>query len=130
MNKHEIVIKSKIKKNTEWTVFLETITIIAEIIAINENKCPISKDKLKVSKGIEVGHIFYFGTKYSEKLGAFIQNSKGENIAVHMGSYGIGISRLVGAIIEAFHDEKGIIWPKQVAPFQISIINLMIDDEK
>ena len=96
----------------------------------DENKCPISKDKLKVSKGIEVGHIFYFGTKYSEKLGAFIQNSKGENIAVHMGSYGIGISRLVGAIIEAFHDEKGIIWPKQVAPFQISIINLMIDDEK
>jgi len=91
--------------------------------------CPISKDQLKISKGIEVGHIFYFGSKYSEKLGAYVQNSKGEKKAVHMGSYGIGISRLVGAIIEASHDEKGIIWPLNVAPFQVSIINLMQDDE-
>ena len=94
-----------------------------------ENECPISKDQIKISKGIEVGHIFYFGTKYSEKLGAYVQNNKGENIPVHMGSYGIGVSRLVGAIIEAFHDEKGITWPVSVAPFHISIINLMINDK-
>ena len=92
----------------------------------DDDSCPISNDQLKISKGIEVGHIFYFGTKYSEKLGAFIQNDKGEKKPVHMGSYGIGVSRLVGAIIEAFHDDKGIIWPLSVAPFHLSVINLSI----
>ena len=95
----------------------------------NEEECPISRDQLKVSKGIEVGHIFYFGTKYSQKLGAFVQNKQGDKVAVHMGSYGIGVSRLVGAIIEASHDEKGIKWPLSIAPFQVSIINLMIEDQ-
>ena len=94
-----------------------------------ESECPIPKEQLKISKGIEVGHIFYFGTKYSEKLGAFVQNKNGEKIPVHMGSYGIGVSRLVGALIEAFHDEKGIKWPLNVAPFKLSIINLMIESE-
>jgi len=94
-----------------------------------KSECPIPIEKLKISKGIEVGHIFYFGTKYSEKIGAFVQNKNGENVPVHMGSYGIGVSRLTGAIIEAFHDEKGIKWPLTVAPFKVSIINLMIDDE-
>ena len=77
-----------------------------------------------------MGHIFYFATKYSEKLGAFVQDNKGKKIAVHMGSYGIGISRLVGAIIEAHHDNNGIIWPKSVTPFHISLINLMINNKK
>ena len=95
----------------------------------DEKNCPISKEQLKISKGIEVGHIFYFGTKYSEKLSAFVQNNKGKKTAVHMGSYGIGISRLVGAIIEAFHDDKGIKWPMSVAPFHVSLINLMVDDK-
>ena len=95
----------------------------------DEKNCPISKEQLKISKGIEVGHIFYFGTKYSEKLSAFVQNNKGKKTAVHMGSYGIGISRLVGAIIEAFHDDKGIKWPISVAPFHVSLINLMVDDK-
>ena len=95
----------------------------------NKENCPIDEKDLKVSKGIEVGHIFYFGTKYSEKLNAHVQNSNGEKIPVHMGSYGIGVSRLVGAIIEASHDEKGIIWPIQIAPFKISLINLMPDDK-
>ena len=92
--------------------------------------CPINKDKLKISKGIEVGHIFYFGTKYSEKIGAYVNSKEGKKLPVEMGSYGIGVSRLVGAIIEAFHDEKGIIWPKQVAPFFVSIINLNVNDIK
>ena len=91
----------------------------------DEKNCPIPTNQLKISKGIEVGHIFYFGTKYSETLGAYVQNNKGEKVAVHMGSYGIGISRLVGAIIEASHDENGIIWPKSVTPFHASLINLM-----
>ncbi|OUW95547.1 MAG: proline--tRNA ligase [Pelagibacteraceae bacterium TMED237] len=95
----------------------------------DDKNCPISKEDLKISKGIEVGHIFYFGTKYSEKLNALIQDHNGKNIPVHMGSYGIGVSRLVGAIIEAYHDEKGIKWPVSVAPFTIVIINLMPDDQ-
>ena len=96
----------------------------------DEKKCPIPKTQLKISKGIEVGHIFYFGTKYSEKLGGLVQNDKGEKIAVHMGSYGIGISRLVGAIIEAYHDDKGILWPDTVSPFHLSLINLMPENKE
>ena len=95
----------------------------------DKDNCPISEDHLKISKGIEVGHIFYFGTKYSEKLGAYVQDGKGNNIPVHMGSYGIGISRLVGAVIEAFHDDLGIKWPLNLAPFKISLINLMVDNK-
>lgn len=95
----------------------------------NIENCPIPKEQLKISKGIEVGHIFYFGTKYSEKLGAFVQDKNGKKIPVHMGSYGIGVSRLVGALIEAFHDQKGIKWPLSVAPFKISVINLMTEDK-
>ena len=96
----------------------------------DEKKCPLEKNQLKISKGIEVGHIFYFGTKYSEKLNAFVQHKTGENKPVHMGSYGIGVSRLVGAIIEAFHDDKGITWPLNVSPFQVSLINLMNNDKE
>ena len=95
----------------------------------DEKNCPIPYNELKVSRGIEVGHIFYFGTKYSKKLNAFVQDKSGKNSLVHMGSYGIGISRLVGAIIEAYHDDNGIKWPLSVAPFKISIINLMPDDQ-
>ncbi len=95
----------------------------------NEKDCPIPKEDLKISKGIEVGHIFYFGTKYSEKLNAYVQDQNGKRVAVHMGSYGIGVSRLVGALIEANHDDKGIKWPKSVAPFKLSILNLMPDDQ-
>ena len=95
----------------------------------DNDKCPISENDLKISKGIEVGHIFYFGTKYSEKLNAYVQDQSGKNIPVHMGSYGIGVSRLVGAIIEAYHDNNGIKWPIDVAPFKIAIINLMPEDQ-
>ncbi|MDX1709960.1 MAG: proline--tRNA ligase [Rhodovibrionaceae bacterium] len=80
-------------------------------------------------RGIEVGHIFYFGTKYSEPLGAFITTPDDERVPVHMGSYGIGVSRLVGAIIEASHDENGIVWPEPVAPFKVGLINLRATDD-
>jgi prolyl-tRNA synthetase len=80
------------------------------------------------ARGIEVGHIFYFGTKYSEPLKAQVQDKDGKPVTVHMGSYGIGVSRLVGAIIEASHDDNGIIWPESVAPFKIGLINLKVTD--
>jgi prolyl-tRNA synthetase len=79
-------------------------------------------------RGIEVGHIFYFGTKYSEPLGARIMAKDGGETAVHMGSYGIGVSRMPAAIIEASHDERGIIWPDAVAPFHVGLINLRAGD--
>jgi prolyl-tRNA synthetase len=83
----------------------------------------------KVSaRGIEVGHIFYFGTKYSTSMKAEVSGTDGKMVPVHMGSYGIGPSRLVAAIIEASHDERGIIWPRAIAPFEVAILNLKAGD--
>jgi prolyl-tRNA synthetase len=93
-------------------------------------ECPVAKDQLKEARGIEIGHIFYFGTKYSEPLGAKVSTPDGKIIPLEMGSYGIGVSRLVGAIIEASHDDKGIIWPDAVAPFKVGLINLKAGDAK
>jgi prolyl-tRNA synthetase len=81
-----------------------------------------------VGRGIEVGHIFYFGTKYSEPLKAQVQDKDGNPVTVHGGSYGIGVSRMPAAIIEASHDDNGIIWPESVAPFKVGLINLKVDD--
>ncbi|MBT6096033.1 MAG: proline--tRNA ligase [Rhodospirillaceae bacterium] len=86
-------------------------------------------DDLRTARGIEVGHIFFFGTKYSDKLGAKVAGPDGEEITVEMGSYGIGVSRLAGAIIEASHDDNGIIWPESIAPFKVGLINLKAGDE-
>ncbi|HEX8063371.1 MAG TPA: proline--tRNA ligase [Allosphingosinicella sp.] len=85
-------------------------------------------DALLTSRGIEVGHIFYFGTKYSKSMGLSVQTGDGRQVNPEMGSYGIGVSRLVGAIIEASHDDKGIVWPEPVAPFQVGLINMRSDD--
>jgi prolyl-tRNA synthetase len=85
------------------------------------------KDQV-TARGIEVGHIFFFGTKYSESMGARVQGPNGELVPVEMGSYGIGVSRLVGAIIEASHDDAGIIWPQAVAPFDVGLINCKSGD--
>jgi prolyl-tRNA synthetase len=85
-------------------------------------------DRLLTARGIEVGHIFYFGTKYSKPLNAVVAGPNGENITLEMGSYGIGVSRLVGAIIEASHDDAGIIWPDSVAPFDVGLVNLRPGD--
>jgi prolyl-tRNA synthetase len=88
----------------------------------------LPEDKRIVARGIEVGHIFYFGTKYSEPMGAKVAAADGSEHFVHMGSYGVGVSRLVGAVIEASHDEAGIIWPESVAPFAVGLINLKVGD--
>jgi prolyl-tRNA synthetase len=85
-------------------------------------------DKQVSARGIEVGHIFYFGTKYSEPMKALVAGPDGKEVAVHGGSYGIGPSRLVAAIIEACHDENGIRWPEPVAPFDVIILNLKQGD--
>ena len=91
--------------------------------------CPLPDDRLRTARGIEVGHIFYFGTKYSAPMGAVVTGADGESITVEMGSYGIGISRLAGAIIEASHDDAGMIWPESVAPFKVGLINLRVGDK-
>jgi prolyl-tRNA synthetase len=89
----------------------------------------VAADKKVSARGIEVGHIFYFGTKYSQPLGARVQGPDGSMITVHMGSYGVGVSRLAGAIIEASHDPAGIVWPVPVAPFEVGLINLKAGDK-
>ncbi|MDE0370972.1 MAG: proline--tRNA ligase [Rhodospirillales bacterium] len=88
----------------------------------------VPEERRVEARGIEVGHVFYFGTKYSEKLGVLVDLPDGSRVPVEMGSYGIGVSRLVGAIIEAFHDDRGILWPASVAPFQVGLANLRQND--
>lgn len=87
----------------------------------------VPQDRI-ITRGIEVGHIFYFATKYSAPLQANVMDAQGKEQPVFMGSYGIGPSRLVGAIIEACHDEAGIVWPSALAPFDVGIINLKVGD--
>jgi prolyl-tRNA synthetase len=101
--------------------------------ATDEMHDPVAWDALpeaeRVSaRGIEVGHIFYFGTKYSQPMGLSVQGPDGTTVIPEMGSYGIGVSRLVGAIIEANHDEAGIKWPDAVAPFKAAVLNLKLGD--
>ncbi len=88
----------------------------------------IPEQRQRTARGIEVGQIFYFGTKYSAAMGATVQGPDGKPTPVHMGSHGIGVSRLVGAIIEACHDDKGIVWPEGVTPFHCGIVNLKQGD--
>ncbi|MBT4353493.1 MAG: proline--tRNA ligase [Rhodospirillaceae bacterium] len=94
------------------------------------DNCSLAAEDLVATRGIEVGHIFYFGTKYSDALRARVAGKDGNESSVHMGSYGVGVSRLVGAIIEANHDEKGIVWPESVTPFRVGLVNIKIDDRE
>ncbi|WP_333023883.1 proline--tRNA ligase [Wolbachia endosymbiont of Pentidionis agamae] len=129
--------ESTLYYDNQFTEFLENEDIenLKNIYAVADDmhdpeSCPILEEQIKVSKGIEIGHIFYFGNKYSNPMKAAVVTKDGKNTDIHMGSYGIGISRLVGAIIEAFHDDKGIIWPEIVAPFKIGLLNLQKKEEK
>ncbi|MCB1732979.1 MAG: proline--tRNA ligase, partial [Halieaceae bacterium] len=85
---------------------------------------PDGAGRLQIKRGIEVGHIFQLGTKYSEAMGAKVLDETGRNITMIMGCYGIGVSRIVAAAIEQNHDERGIVWPASMAPFQLAIIPL------
>ncbi|MGV3574997.1 MAG: proline--tRNA ligase [Devosia sp.] len=99
-----------------------------EMVDHAEYEASVPEDKRVSARGIEVGHIFYFGTKYSEPMKASVTGNDGKETIVHMGSYGIGLTRVVPAIIEASHDENGIIWPVSVAPFEAVLINLKAGD--
>jgi prolyl-tRNA synthetase len=113
------------------TLTLERLqTLYAASDELHDPKtCPVPKERLKTARGIEVGHVFYFGTKYSVPLGAYVMGPDGKQVPVEMGSYGIGVSRLMGAIIEAHHDDRGIKWPLSVAPFRVGLLNLNIKDQ-
>ncbi len=91
--------------------------------------CPVEPANLREARGIEVGHIFNFGTKYTKAMGAKVQGADGKEFYPECGSYGIGVSRLIGAIIEANHDDSGIKWPMSVAPFKVGLINLRQNDD-
>ncbi|HSJ82375.1 MAG TPA: proline--tRNA ligase [Acidimicrobiia bacterium] len=91
--------------------------------------CPVCGSPLELWKGIEVGHIFKLGTKYSETFGVYVQDEKGASHPIIMGSYGIGVERGMAAVVESSHDEKGIIWPVSVAPYEVVITVVRADDE-
>jgi prolyl-tRNA synthetase len=113
---------AEVEKRTQYYAATEEMHDEAAFDALPEDR--------KVSaRGIEVGHIFSFGTKYSKPMNAVVQGPDGQMVPVQMGSYGIGVSRLVGGIIEACHDENGIVWPESVAPFQVGLINMRVGDE-
>ena len=123
--------KDNIDYNEDFQPIVDKWT---ELYAATDEKHNLSQESflagdLVSARGIEVGHIFYFGTKYSKAMNALISSPSGQEIPVEMGSYGIGISRLVAGIIEASHDDDGIIWPEAVAPFDIGIINLSSGNE-
>ncbi|MCJ7420240.1 proline--tRNA ligase [Sphingomicrobium astaxanthinifaciens] len=88
----------------------------------------VPAERQRTGRGIEVGHIFYFGIRYSEAMGLKVSGPDGTMLVPHMGSYGIGVSRLVGAIIEASHDDNGIVWPEAVAPYKVGIVTMRADD--
>jgi len=89
----------------------------------------VPEDKRRTGRGIEVGHIFYFGDKYSKAMGLKVSGADGSMVTPMMGSYGVGVSRLVGAIIEASHDDAGIIWPEPVAPWKVGLVTMRADDD-
>src|SRR3954462_11843208 len=111
-----------------------TIARLTGLYAMEEEEhakvaeCPVPAERLRSRRGIEVGHIFAFGTKYSASMGPPVKPRDGGQVHPQMGSYGIGVSRLVGGIIEGSHDENGIVWPEAVAPFQVGLINMRADD--
>ena len=96
---------------------------------VNKFQKQVPKKNQITKKGVEIGHIFYFGQKYSKSLNAIVNTRDSKNVNVYMGSYGIGVSRLVGAIIEAFYDNNFMKWPKSITPFQVVIINLGKDND-
>ena len=111
-----------ISKRTQYYAATEEMHDEAEFNAVPQ-------DRQVSARGIEVGHIFFFGDKYSKPMKAEVMNAESKSVPVQMGSYGIGVSRLVGGIIEACHDDKGIVWPKSVAPFDVAIATIKAKDE-
>jgi len=109
----------------DWTSLYAATDDVVDEAAFADQVPP---DKRLAARGIEVGQIFYFGTKYSQAMGAMVSDAEGNEVPVHMGSYGIGLTRVVPAIIEASHDKDGIVWPVSVAPFEVGLIDLKPGD--
>jgi len=114
-------LNAEVEKRTQYYAATEEMHDEAAFAAI-------PADRQVSARGIEVGHIFNFGTKYSVPMNAVVQSADGQMVPVQMGSYGIGVSRLVGGIIEACHDENGIVWPESVAPWHVGLINMRVGD--
>ncbi len=115
----ELAYDSKLVDSNLYEKSYEEITAM---YSASDEMIDKSKYDMIIGRGIEVGHIFNFGTKYTKPLECFVLNQDGKRITPYMGSYGIGVSRLTAAIIEAFHDDKGIKWPINISPFKINII--------
>ncbi|MFL0249237.1 proline--tRNA ligase [Clostridium neuense] len=98
--------------------------------AVEGEKCPKCGKELTIARGIEVGHIFKLGTKYSEAMGAYFVDENGENKPLIMGCYGIGINRTMAAVIEQHHDENGIVWPMSVAPYKVIVVPAVFKSEE
>ena len=109
-------------KLVDSNLFEKSYEEITSMYSASDEMIDKSKSDVIVGRGIEVGHIFNFGTKYTKPLECYVLNKDGKRINPYMGSYGIGVSRLTAAIIEAFHDERGIKWPINISPFKINII--------
>ncbi|HEY8595741.1 MAG TPA: proline--tRNA ligase [Devosiaceae bacterium] len=109
----------------DWT---SLYAATGDMVDMAEYEAKVPPEKQISARGIEVGQIFYFGTKYSDPMNAKVMGPDGAEVAVHMGSYGIGLTRLVPAIIEASHDDAGIIWPVSVAPFEVVVVNIKVGD--
>ncbi len=119
---------NSINENSSQLLEMQQLYAMADEMH-NPQLCQIPQEQILTKKGIEVGHIFNFKTKYSQAMNASVVDSGGKKIYPQMGSYGIGVSRIVAAAIEANHDEKGIIWPKPLSPFDFMMINLKTTDE-
>jgi len=117
------------KKNPDVKRVREFYSATDEVHEAGECPTEIS-EKLKTCKTIEIGHIFYSGTKYTKAMNTTVTNEEGKQVVPHCGCYGIGVSRIVAALIEASYDDKGIVWPESVAPFQSALINLHTKNEE
>ncbi len=126
---YEIICQEMLEKDAIDFEKLNSLYAAADEKHDPEN-CPIPLEKLQQKRGIEVGHIFNFGQKYSKSMNFTVTDANGKAVFPEMGSYGIGVSRLVAAIIEASFDEKGIIWPKNVSPFDVAVVCLKTSDEE
>ena len=120
-----------ISSNSEFAINTELLLKDGEDIASLEGKkAPDGNGTIQIKKGIEVGHIFKLGTVYSENMGATVQTKDGKSISLQMGCYGIGVSRIVAASIEQNNDDKGIVWPAAIAPFDVNIIPIGYEKNK
>jgi prolyl-tRNA synthetase len=120
-----------ISSDSEFAINTELLLKDGEDIASLEGKkAPDGNGTIQIKKGIEVGHIFKLGTVYSENMGATVQTTDGKSICLQMGCYGIGVSRIVAASIEQNNDDKGIVWPAAIAPFDVNIIPIGYEKNK